>query len=70
MSKPILAVFTPEAGAFLNALEKEVRQEFGASIRKLQNGDAVRNFKKLAATDDIYEFSVMAPHYTYRLFAF
>jgi len=70
MSKPIIAVFTPEARAFLNALEKETRQEFGASVRKLQNGEAVKNFKKLVTTDGIYEFSVIAPNHTYRLFAF
>ncbi|OGX89006.1 type II toxin-antitoxin system RelE/ParE family toxin [Hymenobacter coccineus] len=70
MSKPIIAVLTPEAKEFLKALEKETRYEFGASIRKLQNSEAVHNFKKLANTDGIYEFSVIAPNHTYRLFAF
>ena len=70
MSKPIVAVLTPEAREFLRALEKETRQEFGASIRQLQNGERVHNFKKLVNTDDIFEFSVVAPRHTYRLFAF
>ena len=70
MPKPILAVLTPEARKFLKDLEKDVRQEFGASIRKLQDGETVHNFKKLTNTDGIYEFSVIAPHHTYRLFAF
>lgn len=68
--KQIVAVLTPEATAFLKSLEKSTRQEFGASIRKLQNGESVRNFKKLVNTDGIYEFSVSAPNHTYRLFAF
>ena len=70
MSKPILAVLTPEARQFLQDLEKGARQEFGASIRKLQNGETLHNFKKLTNTDGIYEFSVVAPHHTCRLFAF
>lgn len=70
MHKPILAVLTPEASAFLQALEKKTRQEFGASIRRLQNGESVYNFKKLVGTDGIYEFSVVAAQHTYRLFAF
>lgn len=70
MSKPIVAVLAPEARDFLKALEKDTRQEFGASIRKLQNGETVQNFKKLVNTDGIYEFSVFAPNHTYRLLAF
>ncbi len=70
MSKPIIAVFTPEAEDFLKALEKDTRREFGVSIRRLQNGETAYNFKKLANTDGIYEFSVIAPNHTYRLFAF
>ena len=70
MSRPIVAVLTPEARDFLKALEKDTRQEFGASIRKLQSGQPVQNFKKLVNTDGIYEFSVIAPNHTYRLFAF
>ena len=70
MTKQILAKFTPEATAFLKSLEKSIRQDFGISIRKLQSGEAVSNFKKLVNTDGIYEFSVSAPNHTYRLFAF
>lgn len=70
MPKPILAVFTPEAAAFLRSMEQAVRQEFGVSIRKLQNGESALNFKKLVNTDGIYEFSVTAPNHAYRLFAF
>lgn len=70
MSKPITAVFTAEATEFLKSLEKSVRQDFGISVRKLQQGEAVGNFKKLVNTDGIYEFSVNAPNHTYRLFAF
>lgn len=70
MEKPIRAVLTPAAQEFLKELEKPIRQEFGVSIRKLQNGEAAANFKKLTNTNDIYEFSVIAPNHTYRLFAF
>jgi phage-related protein len=70
MSKPIVAVLTPEARDFLKSLAKDIRQDFGVSIRKLQEGETVGNFKKLVNTDGIYEFSVNAPHHTYRLFAF
>ena len=70
MPKPTVAVLTPEARDFLKALEMDIRQEFGVSIRKLQNGETVQNFKKLVNTDGIYEFSVIAPNHTYRLFAF
>ena len=55
---------------FLKSLDKEIRQEFGLSVRKLQNGEVVLNFKKLVNTDGIYEFSTNAPNHTYRLFAF
>ena len=51
-------------------MEKDTRQEFGASIRKLQSGQPVQNFKKLVNTDGIYEFSVVAPNNICRLFAF
>lgn len=70
MSKPIIALRTPEARDFLKALEKDPQQEFGASIRKVQSGQPVQNFKKLVNADGIYEFSVIAPHHTCRLFAF
>lgn len=70
MDKPIVAVFTPEAKDFLKALDKGIRQEFGVSIRRLQAGEIAYNFKKLTGTDGIYEFSVIAPNHTYRLFAF
>lgn len=70
MTKPIIAVLTPEARDFLKSLDKSIRQDFGVSIRKLQDGEMVSNFKKLVNTDGIYEFSVNAPHHTYRLFAF
>ena len=70
MSKPIIALLTPEATAFLKSLDKPSRYAFGVSIRKLQEGELVTNFKKLTNTDGIYEFSVNAPHHTYRLFAF
>lgn len=70
MNKPILAQFTPEATSFLKSLDKNIRQDFGVSIRKLQSGEAVSNFKKMINTDGIYEFSVRAPNHTYRLFAF
>lgn len=70
MEKKIGAKFFPEALEFLKSLDKEVRQEFGISVRKLQNGEPVLNFKKLVNTTGIYEFSVIAPQHTYRLFAF
>ncbi len=70
MTKPIIAVLTPEASGFLKSLDKSIRQDFGVSIRKLQDGEMVSNFKKLVNTDGIYEFSVNAPYHTYRLFAF
>ncbi|WP_151088481.1 type II toxin-antitoxin system RelE/ParE family toxin [Hymenobacter baengnokdamensis] len=70
MPKPIIAVLTPEAKDFLKSLDKEIRQDFGVSIRRLQEGETVSNFKKLVNTDGIYEFSVNAPNHTYRLFAF
>jgi phage-related protein len=70
MTKEIKAFLTPEAKKFLKELDKEIRYEFGASIRKLQDGEPVHNFKKLINTDDIHEFSVIAPNHTYRLFAF
>lgn len=70
MEKEIGAQFFPEALEFLKSLDKEIRQEVGISVRKLQSGDLVPNFKKLVNTPGIYEFSVIAPHHTYRLFAF
>lgn len=70
LHKPVKAVLTPEARDFLKALDKTVRQEFGVSIRRLQEGETAYNFKKLTGTDGIYEFSVNAPNHTYRLFAF
>ena len=70
MEKDINAKFFPEALNFLRSLDAESKHEFGASIRKLQNGEPVLNFKKLVNTTGIYEFSVIAPNHTYRLFAF
>lgn len=70
IEKPIEIILLQQAEEFLDEIEEPVRKKFFVSMRKTKSRIFGEWFKKMAGTNDIFEFKVDNMGKFYRLFSF
>ena len=70
MEKPIEIILLKQAENFIDEIEEPVRKKFFISMRKTKSRIFGDWFKKMNATNDLFEFRVENKGNFYRLFSF